>query len=578
MFNMNTQWHATIKDMPYKVVFGQSPRAALFPDAAKQIVQEEDLQGITASKESAEPVLPTTTSDAMKEKAPQTWVVKKEKVLTWTSSLPSSPASSPPISPKHTDSPVPSPPACLKQPEAPRTLAPLAHVSPTSSTSSSSSGLPSLPSSPVIVETIITPPSAVIPAATISSAAPDHLAFESLSSREGPATFKCKEPDSPETTHESIRKKARENTVHSAIKMSSYYNKTKCTKADDFKEGDMVSFMVPKIDRCSTDLQRIPGVIHSVSGGDQVKYYKVATSVGMIKNKFRSGDLTTFSGTITPNTDKELSVREAALQTNAANKFTVNRCKCKGKCNSGLCSCVKSNINCTNHCHPGRICENTCKRLSGKKEPKLHHKDITTLKSPLGWLTDNHMFLANYVLKKEYPYAKGLQDTLLQQNLSWDVPTGEFVQILHTEGNHWITISNINVSDTPGFSANTVNVYDSLYKGISQETKSLIGEYHQGDKVKINIMNVQQQENGSDCGVFAIAFAKTILAGIDPTMEYFTNARSHLISSLIQGSIPKFPSVPAKREPQILERTTHYKLKPVVRTGKEYKLDILSQF
>ena len=151
------------------------------------------------------------------------------------------------------------------------------------------------------------------------------------------------------------------------------------------------------------------------------------------------------------------------------------------------------------------------------------------------------------------------------------MPTGEFVQILHTEGNHWITISNINVSDTPGFSTNTVNVYDSLYKGTSQKTKSLIGEYHQGDKVKINIMNVQQQENGS-------AFAKTILAGIDPTMECFTNARSHLISSLIQSSIPKFPSVPAKREPQILERTTHYKLKPVVRTGKEYQLDILSQF
>ena len=46
-------------------------------------------------------------------------------------------------------------------------------------------------------------------------------------------------------------------------------------------------------------------------------------------------------------------------------------------------------------------------------------------------------------------------------------------------------------------------------------------------------MNVQQQENESDCGVFAIAFAKTILAGMDPTMEYFTNPRSHLISSLV---------------------------------------------
>ena len=115
----------------------------------------------------------------------------------------------------------------------------------------------------------------------------------------------------------------------------------------------------------------------------------------------RIGDLNTFSDTITPSTYKELSVREAALETNAANKFTVNRCKCKGKCNGGLCSCVKSNINCTNQCHPGRNCENTCKRLSGEKEPKLHSKDITTLKSPLEWLTDNEMFLANYALKKD---------------------------------------------------------------------------------------------------------------------------------------------------------------------------------
>ena len=134
-------------------------------------------------------MLPTTTPDAIK--APQTWVVKKEKVLTWTSS----PPSSPPISPKHPDSPVPSPPASQKQSEAPGS--PLAHVPPRSSTSSSSSELPSLPS-PVIIETIITPPSTEIPPATITSAIPDHLAFESLSSREGPITFKCKEPDSPE--------------------------------------------------------------------------------------------------------------------------------------------------------------------------------------------------------------------------------------------------------------------------------------------------------------------------------------------------------------------------------------------
>ena len=64
-------------------------------------------------------------------------------------------------------------------------------------------------------------------------------------------------------------------------------------------------------------------------------------------------------------------------------------------------------------------------------------------------------------------------------------------------GNHWITITNIGVSD------NSVNVYDSLYNGITQTTKELILKYVDKEKVKINIINVHQQENDSDCGVFA---------------------------------------------------------------------------
>ena len=92
-----------------------------------------------------------------------------------------------------------------------------------------------------------------------------------------------------------------------------------------------------------------------------------------------------------------------------------------------------------------------------------------------------------------------LQDTVLQQNYSWKVPTSEFVQFLHVEGNHWITISNI------GEKGNCVNLHDSLYNGVSQTTKELIGNYMNKDKVKINVINVQQQENGSDCGVFAMA-------------------------------------------------------------------------
>ena len=112
----------------------------------------------------------------------------------------------------------------------------------------------------------------------------------------------------------------------------------------------------------------------------------------------------------------------------------------------------------------------------------MSDKDIETLEN--GWLTDEHMLKA---LKKDYPGVYGLQDTLLQQNFSWDIPYSEFVQVLYVNGNHWLTISNIGVSDQ------NVNVYDSLHNGINQTTKELIAKYVHKDKVKINIINVQQQ-------------------------------------------------------------------------------------
>ena len=52
------------------------------------------------------------------------------------------------------------------------------------------------------------------------------------------------------------------------------------------------------------------------------------------------------------------------------------------------------------------------------------------------------------------------------------------------------------------------------------------------NKVKINIMNVQQQENESDCGAFAIAFAKCLLEGKDPSEYDFVNPRKHLAQYL----------------------------------------------
>ena len=70
------------------------------------------------------------------------------------------------------------------------------------------------------------------------------------------------------------------------------------TKSKDFQVGDKVSFCVPKIDRCSTDLHRIASEIVCVIGGEKIKLYNVATSLGLIENAFSGGDLVPCSGTV----------------------------------------------------------------------------------------------------------------------------------------------------------------------------------------------------------------------------------------------------------------------------------------
>ena len=56
----------------------------------------------------------------------------------------------------------------------------------------------------------------------------------------------------------------------------------------------------------------------------------------------------------------------------------------------------------------------------------------------------------------------------------------------------------------------------------------------------------KQQENESDCGVFAIAFSKCLLEGKDPSEYDFVNPRKHLAQYLPQGNIPEFPKVLAQ--------------------------------
>ena len=89
------------------------------------------------------------------------------------------------------------------------------------------------------------------------------------------------------------------------------------------------------------------------------------------------------------------------------------------------------------------------------------------------------------------------------------------------------------------------------------------------ENLKINIMNVQKQENESDCGVFAITFSKCLLEEKDNSQYDF--ARKHLVQYLPQGIIPELPKVLAEHLPNVLNRVLHIQLKPVPRNIKNMK-------
>ena len=75
---------------------------------------------------------------------------------------------------------------------------------------------------------------------------------------------------------------------------------------------------------------------------------------------------------------------------------------------------------------------------------------------------------AQILLLQFFPSMAGLQPPVLQKVFSFQVHSGEFVQIIHVRNNHWCVVS------TVGCEAGAVHVYDSLCKIISKETVRLI--------------------------------------------------------------------------------------------------------
>jgi hypothetical protein len=165
-------------------------------------------------------------------------------------------------------------------------------------------------------------------------------------------------------------------------------------------------------------------------------------------------------------------------------------------------------------------------------------------------LSDESINLAQNLLSMQFSNVGGFMDTVLSITNGFSVvkTTEKFIQVLHTTNQHWICVANM---DENREANNAVEVYDSLSSGTitpSVATQFSSFCFSPTRSIRVEIKKVQQQENGVDCGLYAIAFATTLAFGEDPTKVMYDplQLRGHLISCFEDGKMRKFPTTSAK--------------------------------
>ena len=159
------------------------------------------------------------------------------------------------------------------------------------------------------------------------------------------------------------------------------------------------------------------------------------------------------------------------------------------------------------------------------------------------WLTATHISAANSLLRSRFPSQNGLHDTcILKQKGVWISDSDGFVQIVHVSTGHWACLSNKILS------SGTLELFDSLHT-VPEEEDTIIPQACSilrtpEPSLTINVVNVGRQEGGSDCGLYAIAMAYDLCAGVDPvSKKYVQNEmRSHLHSCINAKQLKPFSS------------------------------------
>src|SRR5580765_4860906 len=163
------------------------------------------------------------------------------------------------------------------------------------------------------------------------------------------------------------------------------------------------------------------------------------------------------------------------------------------------------------------------------------------------WLTDMHMEQFHHLVQTYSNYKP--VETWRIQCLDTIQPVPEskkHIQILHSTS-HWVCSY---------YDTKNIFIYDllnnkKLHRHHEQFLRKLFPTYN-FEKNPVQFPTVQNQANCNDCGVFAIAFAISLLFNIKPEKVRYNHSlmRSHLLKIFESNVIEHFPQDPQYGAPQ----------------------------
>ena len=157
-------------------------------------------------------------------------------------------------------------------------------------------------------------------------------------------------------------------------------------------------------------------------------------------------------------------------------------------------------------------------------------KIISLLCRPMVGLMMQLSIVHRYFCSKNL-LIEGFQRPTLGPVRDFSIVSGELVQIVHTGQNHWVCVSSV------GCIPRTVTLFDSLYHDIiSQKVEDQVRNLlvHTFQQIEYAPCQQQIKQIGSDCGVFAIAFATALVFGSNPQnlKSDIAKMRPHLVTCL----------------------------------------------